>query len=759
MGAVNGSGKRLGWWMPVLTLGLTLGILLGRAGKVLWPMAAALVCTVAALVLMRGQMRQLVAVGLLAACLGTAMGYAAWHSPLPEAETCQVTGVVCEEITRKDNGQVRTRLTDVTLNGEAAGDAYWSFYLADGEEELPEGMTPGCGVTLTASVYHPSEAENPGGFNFREYLLAQGITYGLYGREELQCAPAAAFSLKGSLAALRHTLSLRMIAAMGEEAGAYATAMLLGSKSLLPAEDLSDFSRLGIAHILTVSGFHVGLLAGILLLLLRRASGKTRLVCVTLVLLFYCLLTGGHSPVIRATVFTLLMLYGRLRHRPVNGLWLLCAAWCITLAMNPAQLVSAGFLMSFGAVAGLLIAGPALQCLLKPKTRPGRWLWEGFTASVAAQLGLLVPLLYFYQEVPLIGIFLNVFVIAGASVLIPVYYLGLLLCSVPVAGEWIGAVGRWMTAGMTAAVHWLGDLPAFALWTKQSDLLTLAGWVVTMTGLSLALPLKKQLRAALLSGGLLVMCLSLIPLPHSGTEYLQLSVGSADSAVLWDENTVTVVDTGEDGEALSTWLHQRRLSVDSLILTHLHSDHAGGLQALLDDRIPVKTVYVPAGWDTMETDAGMPELMQQLLDTGTELRVLYRGCELALPSGSMTVLWPLQEGLRSGSDPNEGSLAMLAELHGTTLLLTGDLDGTYERYAAVPADLLKAAHHGSKSSTGEEFLATVAPQAILLSGGDTARLESLQERAGSIPVYGTQEKGALQVDITDAGYSISFMRE
>ena len=96
-------------------------------------------------------------------------------------------------------------------------------------------------------------AHNPDGYNFRESLLRRGITFCVYGDEELAVAEPDFFSYTGFIASLRHRLKEALIHGLGEETGAYASAMLLGMQSLIPSEDHEAFSNLGIAHILSVS--------------------------------------------------------------------------------------------------------------------------------------------------------------------------------------------------------------------------------------------------------------------------------------------------------------------------------------------------------------------------------------------------------------------------------------------------------------------------------------------------------------------------
>ena len=153
--------RRWAWFLPMAAVAMALGILLGRQSIWLWPGLTALEYAKAAAVLLDGQGRVAAAVAAMAA-LGFALGQTAYHPALPVEGDYAVTGTVAQELRQEANGQVKTVLHHVTLNGQAADDAYWSFYLRE-SESLPEGLKPGRQVTLTARLYHPSGADNPGG--------------------------------------------------------------------------------------------------------------------------------------------------------------------------------------------------------------------------------------------------------------------------------------------------------------------------------------------------------------------------------------------------------------------------------------------------------------------------------------------------------------------------------------------------------------------------------------------------------------------
>ena len=224
--------------------------------------------------------------------------------------------------------------------------------------------------------------------------------------------------------------------------------------------------------------------------------------------------------------------------------------------------------------------------------------------------------------------------------------------------------------------------------------------------------------------------------------------------MLRDQDQVVILDTGTDDGQISGYLRSHRLTPDLVILTHLHSDHAGGLKALARDRIPVRTICLPVGAESQDIDDGILDLLNQYRNAGTEIRYLSRGEVIPLPSGTLTVLWPENGRVRPGQSANDYSLVARLMLKGTSILLTGDVSGAYEMYASAPSDILKASHHGSSSSTSPEFLSAVSPDVILLSCKADTRTEQFIVRTGASAVWSTSDCGALTVRFEEGGYTV-----
>lgn len=748
-------------FLPCATLLLMAGIALGFQAPISAWTALLVTAALSGLLLLGRRRTRAAGCLLLTFLLGAALGLHAANPTLPPEGEAQVTGVVAEEVDfREEKRQVRVILRDVTLNGEKiASGAYWTFYLKE-DENIPDALMPGARVSVTAEVYHPQGRQNPHGYDFRQYLRQKNILIGLYGAAELQALPDG-LSLYGLAAKFNHHMAQTLRDVCGEEAGQLASAVLLGMRDEMPEETQAQFRRIGIAHILSVSGFHVGVLVALLALLTAPVTHRRLRMALTLpVLLLYAFLTGGNAPAVRAVLLWTLVCWGRIRHKRVLMLHVLCASAMIQLVFMPAQLFSASFQMTYGVMAA--ICGITAQTTPNAQKKRG-WKRKVLTlvsVSAAAQFGVLLPELYWFGRLPLLGVVVNVLLVAGMNVLLLLDWVTLLLTPIPWLAALPGAATRVVSEGFLQLVNALGRF-APTLWTRQPDAWVVLGWLLVFTAL---LPFGKsrsrwqnrKKRLPMLALGAALMATILLPAPFSGTVYIQFSMGDADAAVLRQEKHVLVVDAGEYGGDLASYLRAEHLPVDLLVLTHLHSDHAGGVQELLDEGIPIRQCVIPSGALDADFDEEVHPLLAQMEASGTAIETVSRGDIIQWEGGKLTVLFP-PEGF-SAANANDGSLALLVEAEGVKLLLTGDLSAQYGQYAAVSADIVKAAHHGSKNGTTQAFLEASAPSAVLVSTKRESAAEYLRGITDA-DVYTTLEGGAITVRMKDGRFSIEEFEE
>lgn len=226
-----------------------------------------------------------------------------------------------------------------------------------------------------------------------------------------------------------------------EGAAGFLYAMTFGDSSLMQDSTKAAFSLTGTAHLFAVSGLHIGILAGSLLWLLKKCkAGKLTQLCITMsVLVVYCVLANFSASVMRATLMVFVMLIASVCGLRNDILSSISLAALILLIINPLSIFSLSFIMSFGAVFGLIFVGKPLNRIMKG-VFPS-WLAKGLSSSIGANVGLFPILLIYFNKMSLIFIIANLIVIPLISVLFPIYLIASVIGAIPYLNFLITAVG------------------------------------------------------------------------------------------------------------------------------------------------------------------------------------------------------------------------------------------------------------------------------------------------------------------------------
>ena len=394
---------------------------------------------------------------------------------------------------------------------------------------------------------------------------------------------------------------------------------------------------------------------------------------------------------------------------------------------------------------------PVLEMKLQ-RVQP-RFLREGWVNTFSATAGTVLPAVQLFHQFSLAGLLLNPFLCAFFAVLLPLYALTLLIgCVYLPAGAWLAGWVNPVTRGLTQAVSWMGSLPLASV-----RLPSLPWYCVLAASAALILftrfCLFSRPRKALLAAGLLTVSIGTWQLTLCrDVQYVQLAMGQADAALILDGQETVLIDAGEYGGDVASYLLSTGRQADKVILTHLHSDHCMGLTQLLEQEISIGAVYLPEGAESMQVDAQCLALLSVLREKGIPVYSLHAGDTIATARASLTVTWPWADTTLPGQDANRFSLGLLCDLDGVTLLTVSDIPGTYEQYAARDADILKVAHHGSKTSTGEAFLETVSPRIALITNSPVSRRLPHADTVARLKdcgaqAYDTASNGALTVTV------------
>jgi competence protein ComEC len=312
-------------------------------------------------------------------------------------------------------------------------------------------------LAVTAGVQEPMAPMNPGEFDYRGWLRDQGIGFVCFAKNDWQKTGEEPPSvLKQYALKLRHYFSERMkVAGLSGQELAVSEALLLGKSNEIDPNLLASYSASGTLHVLSVSGMHVALLFVVLLKLLepleKRRNGKLISYGIQfLVIWFYAFMTGMSPSVLRAVMMLSVIIFGKILYRKAHLLNTLAASALILLVIDPLLIRNAGFLLSYAAVAGIVIGVPIIDPLFEPKNRITRAIWDITAVTIAAQLFTFPLGLYLFQQFPTWFLITNLIIIPLSTVCL---YAGLLFLSV-----------SWWTFGATMYAGLFGGLIAFLNW-------------------------------------------------------------------------------------------------------------------------------------------------------------------------------------------------------------------------------------------------------------------------------------------------------
>lgn len=765
--------------MLVVAFSLLLGIFLTphlEAGA--WPWGLLLAAFPLILVLRKLKLRAHLAVGLIFFAVGI-LWTQVWLAPAaPEPGAYTVRGRVYGEPTIRTENRMTFLLGEVQLGDEPQKSMAYCTMNTYGEQLLPV-LFDGAEITFSGRVYEPMGKSGPHDFDFRQWLFQNGISYGISGIRDLQIHNTAQTAAWYDISSrLRTGMREALTRVMGEEAR-LAMAMLVSEREGLAQDETEAFQRTGIAHVMSVSGLHVGIVAGLLLWLLKkmRVRQGLSLPIMAVLLAGYCMLTGFSVAAVRAGVMLVIALAAQVLHRRTDPLITLSTAMTAVLLINPLQLFSAGFVLSFSAMAGIMLLNPRFLQLFGRGRRSAykrraeqkrmhadhfqnglkkqlRQLPEMLSLSLSAQLGVLLPTAAYFHQLPLYGLAINLLIVPLVGVLVPLYFVTLALSPVPLLGMAVGWVAKMLSAGLLWLVELLSTLPYAVIRVASAPVFIVCG--ALLCAVLFSWYFRAGARTKLVTVAL-VVALSFtgayLSRP-SDLRYIQLSVEQADAALIMDGNKTIAVDVGEFGDAASGYLLAEGKDLDAVFLTHLHIDHALGVQDLLASGISIGKVFLPAGAADQQLGTEAVALLQMLRAANIPVAELAAGDEVRYNKVAFTVLWPRRESVRRMQDANDSSLVMRIDFDGYTILSASDLTGSYEAYAAVPCDVLKVAHHGSAASTFDAFLDFVSPKIALIScaSGDRAlpaqaTLERLDTRG--ISVFRTDETGDITLTVRD----------
>ena len=720
---------------------------------------------------MRGMWRQLavVALGFLLAGVHASLGMTRQLPLAMEHRQVELIGTVIE---LPQHEARRTRFVLKVDDSEKQPEALrgrcirLAWYDDFGGRALP-GHAPrfriaaGSRWALSGKLRAPRGLRNPGGVDSEKHALIERIVATGYVRN-----PEFAREMQRprGIDAWRESMSARIADAVPQSSSRFLRALALGDTRALDDTDWEQLRASGLTHLIAISGFHVGLVAGFFALLMRavwwcwpalgRRMPRPQMAIIAALLgaLLYAALAGFALPTVRTVLMIAVVAAARVSRRGWRPVDALSMAMIAILLCDPLSVLTAGFWLSFGGVAWLL------WCLPQGGQHPLR---EFFAAQGVATIGLLPLTVVLFGQASLAGPFANLLAIPWWSLLVvPLSLIGTGLESLHPG--WGGPV--WRAAAMAfdpswSLFSWMSESPLALWWLPEPRwfalplaLLVAFWWLLPrgVPGKSLALLLWLPL---------------LWPdreLPrHGEAELIVLDVGQGLSVVVRTATHTLLYDMGpaipegfDAGErAVVPALRALGVStLDAAVLSHADNDHAGGYASVAQ--------AVAVGWRFAPEDSGLDMKIP-------DLRICRAGHTWTWDGVRFRFLHPPPHFPYLANDSS--CVLRIETLHGAALL-TGDIGQVIERDllrrdpASLRAKVVLVAHHGSTSSSDPGFVAATGAHWAPVSAGYGNRfkhpkpqvMDLWRHHGAGTPV--TADSGALRLRIGPAGVVVQTER-
>src|SRR5690625_895113 len=601
-------------------------------------------------------------------------------------------------------------------------------YFLNGEKNDIDLSTNKYGYTcqVNNSVELTSSSSNAGQFNYPKYLLQQGISfYTIHSSiEDISCQGKhpldIVYSFRNYL--LQYTSEL-----LCYYTASWLQALVLGSDAHLPKDVIELFNRWSLSHILAISGLHVGLVTGILYMGLVKLNITTKETAQWLIIFFlpiYALLAGGAPSVWRASLMGLVFLVlskFNIKHSVTDVISLIFIS---LIAMDPYIIYHIGFQFSFLVTFGLLLSRDWLLHTSSP-------FWQLLKISFISQM-VITPLqiYYFYYFQPL-SIIVNSLIVPYFSLfVIPAMFLLLILS--PLLPKFALIFDKFFTfindiiLSMIYGIDYLFD---YAWIIGKISLVTIVVYYIALNMMMGYLENRRFNRAfyvSLFIVGLFVF-ISLQPYLSEKGRVTMLDIGQGDAFVieLPYRKGVILIDAGASfsfkdfkpservySQIIQPYLYYRGITdIDAIIVSHEDIDHNGSIPFIVED-FNVEKLVVSELYELNKSE-------KELIKEGkiSIKRVSYDE-HFLIGNHIFHVLSPEKD----FHDENDNSLVVYTSLGKLDWLFTGDISKNVERQILAKSrelqvDVLKVAHHGSKTSTDKNFVDQINPKYAFISVG------------------------------------------
>lgn len=632
--------------------------------------------------------------------------------------------------------------------------------------QLEHHFTIGWSCHVKGELSIPEEGRNENSFNYRGYLSKQNVHWILK-------ADAIAWSdckVNSTMLTLLKNYRMNGIKYINqhfpEGTNGFVAALIFGDQTYIDEDVLASYQRLGIVHLLAISGLHVSFLTGIIFYVgIRIGITRERMMWFMLFLLpIYMILSGAAPSVVRACIMAMLVFAALLRRQKVRAADTIIIVYLFLLIVQPNILFHVGFQLSFAVTFAIVMS---LQIFNRYENK----LLGSLVVSIVCQLAALPILMYHFFEASLLGIGLNmIYVPLYSALLLPASIMALLIRVLsPAMGDFVIFFLDFLFTLCNQAALLFVNFPLASIPFGKPPYIVLL--LIAVSSIILLIKWERKNKAHAHKALLVFLCI-LVTQYHFQKlnrygEVIFIDVGQGDAILIklpFNQGNY-LIDTGGTIQFPREAWQERRTTyntahhilipllkskgvheLNKLILTHPDADHIGGAAELLQS-FSVNELVIASGGEHLYEGK---EVLEVAKAKGVSIKRLKSGDAWQVGQAAFHAIHPENR----VDDANESSLVLYAKIGGLSWLFTGDLGELGEgeltkRYPKLRTDVLKVGHHGSKTSSSELFIKQLQPKIAIISAGKNNRyghphrqvLDALEKE--NVKVVRTDENGGI----------------
>lgn len=582
----------------------------------------------------------------------------------------------------------------------------------------------GDSLYIEGEFKQPEEARNYKGYNYKQYLKTKKII----GTVELEKVKILKSSNGSFIHNIQKYIRDTINGTLTDEEGNLLLAILLGDKDKLSEDIQESFNTSNLSHMLAVSGAHVSyIILGLTYVLQNSIIGKKngKIVCIIFLLAFMAI-TNFTPSVTRACIMAILTLFSSIIYRKSDVYTNISVAALITLIFNPYGLLDLGFQLSYGGTIGIIIFIKRIQ-EKKSNSKVINYIKQMALVSIYANIIIIPIMMYHFNTVSFTFIISN---IMASPILGIIVITGFLFI---IASITVKPLTRLIAIFIKPILSILIKISQICSKLPFSNILVVTPYMFNVISyyaiILYCIKSKKNNKCKIIICLLIVLILInfIIYIFPQKLRIFFIDVGQGDSTLIItpDKKTVLIDGGGSDSfdvgkKVLLPYLLDRRiLKIDYVLISHFDTDHCGGILTIME-KVKVKNIIISEQAEHSENYERFKKLM---IHKKIRLIEVKKGDKIKIGRYSeFKILFPTSR-LLSENPLNNNSIVAQFNYNNFKMLFTGDIEKLAEQQilktekAEIRADILKVAHHGSKTSSIPEFIKAVRPKIALIGVG------------------------------------------